>query len=67
MKDVNKAELAQIQKTHLDLLESAFNKIEYSGVPIIRCMTYKIIQIVNNVGLKAYLEGLGDGQDTDQQ
>jgi len=58
--DPSPEQLADIQKTHLDFLETYFAGVLVAGVPILQCLGYKLIQIMNNTGLKSMLE---NGED----
>ncbi len=50
--------LQALQRAHIEFLESYFSEIKVAGVEILTCLTYKTIQVVNNLGLKEHLEKL---------
>lgn len=53
-------ELQDLQRAHLEFLESYFSDITVEEVPILQCINYRTIQVVNNIGLKAILRVEGD-------
>ena len=63
LSDPTKQDLQQMQSDHLRFLESTFGKVTVAGVPVMRALTYKTIQIINNVGLKEILE---EGQNDER-
>lgn len=58
MSEPTKEDLKRLQKQHMQFLEGELDKRQFvvSGVPMIRCFNYKLIQIINNVGLRSILE-----------
>lgn len=59
MTEPTKRDLISIQEQNLRMLEAYGNKIKVSGVPILQCLNYKIIQIMNNIAMRSLL-GEGD-------
>ena len=57
-------QLAALQKTHIEFLEHYYDNIIVAGVPILRCINYKTLQVINNAGLKYLLKGADDAKDT---
>lgn len=66
--EVSTEQLKVLQRDHITFLESSqFDRFTIRGVPVVKCFNYKLIQIINNIGLKDILGEAGeDAKDTGQ-